>query len=379
MRLILTAFSIVIMGFFTACNNNTNGGGDTYSIKGEAKGFEDEMPIYVLKIVKDQPQPIDTLMIQNEAFSGTFKTAQVGDIYLIRTDGVPANLLYFPEDQDLHVVINKESPGTSTVSGNSATEGYYNYVSDVSDINDQMAELNTRASILMQTHDQNSEEFQELQKEMMDYQKLQADVGKTHIKNNSNSIFSVILVRNLLQTQQIDTEEAQKMISHLTPAIANHEQTEAIKQLIEANKANLNVGSTVPDFSAKTPEGNELALSDVMKQGKYTLIDFWAAWCAPCRRENPNLVKLYEEYHDKGLEIIGVSLDKTEAEWLGAIDKDKLTWHQISNLQFWNDPIAKQYQIRAIPASFVIDSEGKIVGKDLRGPALHSFIGNLLD
>ena len=375
MRLLITAFSIAIMGLFTACTD----GGNTYTVTGEAKGFEDQMPIYVLKIVNDQPQPVDTLMIQNESFTGTFTPAKVGDIYLMRTDGVPANLLYFPENQDLHVVINKENPGTSTISGNSATEGYYNYVSDVSDINKQMAELNTKASVLMQTHDQDSEEFQVLQKEMMGFQELQSNVAKNHIKNNSNSIFSVILVRNLLQTQQINAEEAEKMISHLTPAIAKHEQTEAIKQLIEANKANLNVGSIAPDFSAKTPEGEELALSDVMKQGKYTLIDFWAAWCGPCRRENPNLVNLYEKYHDKGLEIIGVSLDKTEAEWLGAIEKDKLTWHQISNLNFWDDPIAKQYQIRAIPASFVIDSEGNIVGKDLRGPALHSFIGNLLD
>lgn len=375
MRLLITAFSIATMGLFTACTD----GGNTYTVTGEAKGFEDQMPIYVLKIVNDQPQPVDTLMIQNESFTGTFTPAKVGDIYLMRTDGVPANLLYFPENQDLHVVINKENPGTSTISGNSATEGYYNYVSDVSDINKQMAELNTKASVLMQTHDQDSEEFQVLQKEMMGFQELQSNVAKNHIKNNSNSIFSVILVRNLLQTQQINAEEAEKMISHLTPAIAKHEQTEAIKQLIEANKANLNVGSIAPDFSAKTPEGEELALSDVMKQGKYTLIDFWAAWCGPCRRENPNLVNLYEKYHDKGLEIIGVSLDKTEAEWLGAIEKDKLTWHQISNLNFWDDPIAKQYQIRAIPASFVIDSEGNIVGKDLRGPALHSFIGNLLD
>ena len=375
MRLLITAFSIAIMGLFTACNNDKN----TYTVTGEAKGFEDQVPIYVLKIVDEQPQPVDTLTIQNEAFTGTFTPAEVGDIYLMRTDGVPANLLYFPENQDLHIVINKENPGTSTVSGNSATEGYYNYVSDISDINKQMAELNTKASLIVQEHGQDSEEFQALEKEMMDYQKLQAEIGKNHIKNNSNSIFSVILVRNLLQTKQIDTEEAEIMISHLTPAIAKHEQTKAVKELIEINKASLNVGSIVPDFSAKTPEGEELALSDVMKQGKYTLIDFWAAWCAPCRRENPNLVSLYEAYHDKGLEILGVSLDKTEAEWLGAIEKDKLTWHQISNLQFWNDPIAKQYQIRAIPASFVIDSEGKIVGKDLRGPALHSFIGNLLD
>src|SRR5690625_6821432 len=87
------------------------------------------------------------------------------------------------------------------------------------------------------------------------------------------------------------------------------------------------------------------------------------SWSSPCRRENPNLVRLYEEYHDKGLEILGVSLDRNRNEWLGAIEKDKLTWHQISNLQFWDDPIAKQYKIRAIPASFVIDSNGEIVDR----------------
>ncbi|HLS12093.1 MAG TPA: TlpA disulfide reductase family protein [Flavobacteriaceae bacterium] len=376
MRLFLTACSIAIMGLFTACNDNSN---NTYTISGEAKDIDDQVPVYVLKIVNEQPQPVDTLMIQNEAFTGTFENAKTGDIYLIRTDVVPVNLLFFPEDQDLHVVINKDNPGTSSVSGNPATESYFKYISDINDINTQMAELNTKASVILQKHERDSEEFRELEKEMMDYMELHADITKTYIKNNSNSIFSVILVRNLLQQQQINTEEAEKMLSHLTPAIANHEQTKAVRQFIEENKTNLNVGSVVPDFSAKTPEGDELALSDVMKKGKYTLIDFWAAWCAPCRRENPNLVRLYEEYHDKGLEILGVSLDRNRNEWLGAIEKDKLTWHQISNLQFWDDPIAKQYKIRAIPASFVIDSNGEIVGKDLRGQQLHDFIGELLN
>lgn len=375
MRLFLTACSIAIMGLFTACTD----GGNTYTVTGEAKGFEDQTPIYVSKIVKEQPQPVDTLMIQNEAFTGTFKAAKTGDIYLMRMEGLPANLLYFPEDQDLDVVINKENPGTSTVSGNAATEGYFKYMSDVSDINKQMAQLNTKASSVIQEYGQDSEEFRQLEREMIGFQELQKELGKNHIKNNSNSIFSVILVRGLLQAQQITTEEAEKMLSHLTPAIANHEQTKAIREFIEANKTNLNIGSIVPDFSAKTPDGEELALSEVMKQGKYTLIDFWAAWCAPCRRENPNLVKLYEDYHDKGLEILGVSLDRNRNEWLGAIEKDKLTWQQISNLQFWEDPIAQEYQIRSIPASFVVDSEGKVVAKDLRGQQLHNFIGELLN
>lgn len=375
MRLLLTACAIAAMGLFTACNDT---GGNTYTINGEAKGFEDQTSVFVLKVVDNQPQPVDTLQIQNEAFSGTFDKADTGDIYILQLDGIPANVLYFPEDTDLQATISKEDPGKSKMSGNSATESYYKYLSDISGINKQMAELNAKASGLIQTHGRESKEIQDLTKQMMEYQELQADIQKNFVKNNSNSIFSVLLVQNLLQSQTINAQEAEKMLSHLTPAIANHTQTKELKDFIEQNKSNVDKGSIAPDFSAKTPEGDELALSDVIKKGKYTLIDFWAAWCAPCRMENPNLVKLYDKYHDKGLEIMGVSLDRTEADWLGAIKKDKLTWHQVSNLQFWNDPIAKDYKIRAIPASFIVDSEGKVVAKDLRGQQLQNFMEELL-
>lgn len=374
MRLFLTACSVALMGFFTACTNENN----TYTLSGDAKGFEDNTAVYVFHIVNNQPQALDTLQIKNEQFVGSFEFAKTGDIYFLRMDEVPASILYFPENQNLQVTLDKETPGASKITGNSSTESYYKYLNDISNINKQMSALNAKGAVLSQTHDQNSEEIQNLIKEMTDIRDLQTDIQKTYVKNNSNSIYSVILVQNLLQMKAIDTEEAEKMLSHLTPAIANHPQTESVKQFIADNKTNLNIGSIVPDFSAKTPEGEELALSDVLKQGKYTLIDFWAAWCAPCRRENPNLVRVYEKYHDKGLEMLGVSLDRTEDNWLQAIKKDKLTWQQISNLQFWNDPIAKQYQIRSIPASFLVDSNGKIIAKDLRGAQLDAFIGKLL-
>lgn len=374
MRLFLTACAIAAMGFFTSCNDT----GKTYTINGEAKGFEDQTSVFVLKVVNNQPQPIDTLQIQNEAFSGTFKNAEIGDIYFLQLDGVPASVLYFPEDNDLEATINKEEPTNSKVSGNTATEGYYKYLKDISGINKQMAELNAKASAMVQTHGRESKEIQALTQEMQGYQDLQADIQKNFIKNNSNSVFSVLLVQNLVQGQLVDLQEAEKMLSHLTPAVAKLPQTKELRDFIEQNKSNINKGSIAPDFSAKTPEGEELALADVIKDAKYTLIDFWAAWCAPCRKENPNLVKLYDKYHDKGLDILGVSLDRTEAEWLGAIEKDKLVWHQISNLQFWNDPIAKAYQIRSIPASYIVDSEGKVVGKDLRGQQLQDFMEELL-
>src|SRR5699024_12124864 len=92
-----------------------------------------------------------------------------------------------------------------------------------------------------------------------------------------------------------------------------------------------------------------------------------ASWCKPCRQENPNVVKVYKEYHDKGLNILGVSLDKSHTPWVKAIKKDGLEWQQISNLKFWQDPIAKKYNVRAIPANFLLDQDGKIVAQDLRG------------
>ena len=112
--------------------------------------------------------------------------------------------------------------------------------------------------------------------------------------------------------------------------------------------------------------------------GKVTIVDFWASWCPPCRKENPNMVALYKELHAKGLIIIGVSLDKSAKAWKEAIAKDGLTWTQVSNLKFWDEPIAKQYKVEAIPATFVLDASGNIVAQGLNGAALKAKVVELL-
>ncbi len=128
------------------------------------------------------------------------------------------------------------------------------------------------------------------------------------------------------------------------------------------------VGGVAPDFAQLTPEGDSLSLSDL--RGKVVLVDFWASWCGPCRRENPHVKKIYEKYKDKGFDVLGVSLDKTQKAWVGAIEKDGLPWKHVSDLKGWKNEVAQLYSVKSIPHTILLDQEGKIVASKLRGPQL---------
>jgi thiol-disulfide isomerase/thioredoxin len=113
-------------------------------------------------------------------------------------------------------------------------------------------------------------------------------------------------------------------------------------------------------------------------RGKIVLVDFWAQWCRPCRIENPNIVDAYQKYKDKGFEVYGVSLDRSRENWLQGIEEDGLPWTHVSDLEYWQSEAARTYNINAIPASFLLDEEGRIIAKDLRGPLLHQKLKEIL-
>lgn len=143
--------------------------------------------------------------------------------------------------------------------------------------------------------------------------------------------------------------------------------------------SSIGVGSIAPDFTLPAPNGTEISLSSL--RGKVVLIDFWASWCGPCLREAPNVRKVYQKYHEKGFEVLGVSLDeasKREA-WLSAIDKHQLTWQQGSTLKGWQCPVAKLYNVTAIPAMFLLDREGRIVATNARGEKLEEEVAKLCE
>jgi thiol-disulfide isomerase/thioredoxin len=142
-----------------------------------------------------------------------------------------------------------------------------------------------------------------------------------------------------------------------------------------ASVASFMIGGQAPDFQQATPDGKMLSLSDL--RGKVVLVDFWASWCGPCRRENPNVKRVYDEYKEKGFEILGVSLDRTEDRWLQAIEKDGLQWLQVSDLKGWKNEVALMYSVSSIPHTILLDAEGKIIARGLRGKQLEDKLAEI--
>ncbi|MDR3341093.1 MAG: AhpC/TSA family protein [Candidatus Symbiothrix sp.] len=195
------------------------------------------------------------------------------------------------------------------------------------------------------------------------------ELAKIFIGKHPDSFFCLDQLFTIYLGYSPDGVEAESLFASLSPELKNSSDGKKYAAKIESWK-NTSIGAIAPNFTQNDPDGNPVKLSDF--RGKYVLLDFWASWCGPCRKENPNVVKAYNDYKDKGFTVLGVSLDneKGHSAWLAAIEKDQLTWTHVSDLKYWNNEAAKLYAINAIPANFLLDPNGKIIGRNLRGEAL---------
>lgn len=370
---------LVILNYSCKTNEKEPLSQNTYQITGNAKGVVNGLRAYIHSVENNNQVAIDTTIIMNEQFVFQGKVENPS-IKTISINSIQGNLPFVLEAGKITIDIDKDNLYYSPVLGTKNNEDYNAYKAEyrkkgsaIDGLNDEYRKATTQ------------EERSEIIAKARKISSMLDAFAMDFITENTNSDFSLLLLETQITNPDINLEKLKNNYQALQPIINKNTAYKSIGSKIKNEiatieaSANLNVGKIAPDFTAPSIDGEMISLSDI--KGKATIVEFWASWCGPCRRENPNIVRVYEKYKDKGLEIIGVSLDKPgqKDRWQKAIEDDNLNWHHVGSLKYFNDPVARLYNINAIPASFILDEDGKIVAKKLRGKALEEQIASMLD
>lgn len=367
-KTVLLILALVVL----SCNSVPENG---FQLVGELRGdLEDSTQVFLK--VNDTARPgmitLDTTYLVNGAFEFNGEI-QMPELHYISIEGMRNAAAVIVENGVIEFKAQKDSLNFAKVKGTEQNKMFMEFLDErnrMQSIAKTFSDDLRRANAARDTATVNSlrEEYFELQEKSKNY-------NQEYIESHPNALMSALLLYEMAQRKTLPIEDIEKLSQKFSPEIQKTRPAKKIKDLVETAKRT-KIGAVAPEFSGPTPDGKQLALNEV--KGKITLIDFWAGWCKPCRMENPNIVSVYEKYKDKGLEIIGVSLDRDRNQWLQAIEDDGLEWNQVSNVQYFQGPIAQLYNIQAIPAAFLLDENGVIIAKDLRGPALEAMVAELL-
>jgi peroxiredoxin len=358
----LALFALVLVSAISSCSKKEEG----FTIKGKFSDVKDG--IVYLEFVDGDKKITDSTKIIDGSF--TFK-GKVDEplIYKINLKGVQNGASFVLDNEVITFEAKKDSIYLAKVYGATQDSIYKSYY------NNDFKKIQKVAGPIYKTSDsltQNGkvkltpEQQVIMDKRWAELQIFADDITDKFINSHKDKLAGALVTQDRIASYGTP-EQLKKYYAILSPEIQKSFYGQKLKETIELNDKTA-VGSPAPEFSQTDVNGKVVKLSDF--KGKYVLVDFWASWCGPCRKENPNVVVAYKNYHNKGFEVLGVSLDDKKNLWEKAIEKDGLTWTHVSDLKGWKNDVAVLYGVKLVPTNYLIGPDGKIVAKNLREEAL---------
>lgn len=365
MKIRLLSFALALLAM-ASCSK------PTFNVKVELQNAEGKK-IYLQKFLKNEKIVIDSAVMQDNMVNFIVENDDPSiHYYLIIKDLNP--IRFFAENNDVKIVGDVKSRESFNIITDSHAQQLVNeYNAEYKKLNEQFNEVREKYYSSAQNNDEVAREkigtaYEQMEKNLTNYRNLFLT------KNKSSIVAPYILYNNRYNYELNELEDFVNSFELKEETVYTQLLNEYIAKL-----QRVDIGQPYLDFTQETPDGYLLSLSELVGKSKLLLVDFWASWCGPCRAENPNVVSVYKDYHEKGFDVLGVSLDMEKANWMRAINSDGLIWHNVSDLKYWNNAAAKDYAISSIPSNILLDENGIIIAKNLRGEDLRNKVEEILN